>query len=122
MSTIVNGWVRPTAWENLSQDQLEHAVRNGWARNVAQVVEQIYAAGLMASYYAWGRLDQGATCPLPVYDADHRTLSATDAVLAFKVLFERAKRDEFAGASMHTPSVQDAWENFVTSRGTSIRP
>jgi hypothetical protein len=114
-------WTMPVAWQNLSQDELEHAVRNGWVLNVGQAVEHIYAAGLMASYYAWGRFDQGHDQIAPYVDSEGFHRSKTDDVLAFKILCERARRDMFAGLIASNPSVQDAWATFVETAGTAVR-
>lgn len=121
MNATTEQWSMPVSWENLSRTELEHAVREGYATGVGQIVEMIYAAGQMAAYYAWGRLDQGHPQVCPYRDAHgfHRTKS--DDVQAFKILFERARRDMFAGLIVSNPSVQDAWDEYVRSHGTAIR-
>lgn len=112
----------PVAWDNLTAAEVEHAKRQGWATGAGMISEMIYGSGQMAAYYAWGRLDQGHPEVVPCIDAQGFHRSRSDNVLAFKILFERAYRDMYAGVSVSAPSVQSAWEKFVDSAGTSVTP
>lgn len=75
---------------------------------------------VLATYYAWGRLDQGH--PAIVAKSPTSAPSVTETAFAFGRLYREMHVRVATGKQVHAFSVTSAWDLFVLSNGTSVTP
>lgn len=75
---------------------------------------------VLATYYAWGRLDQGH--PAIVSESPTSEPSVTLTAHTFGKLYRDMHVKVSLGEESHAFSVTSAWDLFVLSNGASVTP